>query len=108
MGWALAHKGKASEVTYNPNDPSVYTNLSIHTCINEYTEAVRQVHGPQWDSSAHPLDGESIMRVGGDKKHGWYFISDGTLDMASTLTLAQVRAKSTSNSLAIRPWQPAA
>ena len=48
MGLVLAHKGKASEVTYNPDDlPSVYTIPTIHTRINVYTEVGRRVHGPQ-------------------------------------------------------------
>ena len=85
MGWALAHKGKASEVTYNPDDPpSAYSNPSVHTRINMYKKAGRQVHGPDWDPSAHDLDGELIMKVGGGKKHGRYFIGEGTLDTAST------------------------
>ena len=85
MGWALAHKGKASEVTYNPDDPpSAYSN------------------GPDWDPSAHDLDGELIMKVGGGKKHGRYFIGEGTLDTASTPTLAQVRARTTDSGLPIR------
>ncbi|XP_039797444.1 uncharacterized protein LOC120662343 [Panicum virgatum] len=43
MGWALAHKGKASEVTDNPDDPpSVYSNPSVHACMNMYTEAGRR------------------------------------------------------------------
>ena len=42
MGWALAHKGKASEVTYNPDDPpSAYSKPSVHARINMYTEAGR-------------------------------------------------------------------
>ncbi|RLN34356.1 uncharacterized protein C2845_PM03G32080 [Panicum miliaceum] len=62
--WALAHKGKASEVTYNPDDPpSAYNNPSVYTRINAYTEAGRQIHGPEWDLSARPLDGEIIMRL---------------------------------------------
>jgi len=104
MGWALAHKGKASEVTYNPKDPSLaYSNPSVHACINMYTEAGRQVHGPDWDPSAHDLDGEVIMRVGGGKKHGRYFIGEGTLDTASTPTLVQIRARNTDSAPPIRP-----
>ncbi|CAN6344653.1 unnamed protein product, partial [Urochloa humidicola] len=34
MGWALARKGKASEVTYNPDDPSsAYSNPSFHCSV---------------------------------------------------------------------------
>ena len=43
------------------------------------------------------------MRVGGGKKHGQYFIGEGTLDTASTPTLAQVRARTTDSDLPIRP-----
>ncbi|RLM75667.1 uncharacterized protein C2845_PM15G02750 [Panicum miliaceum] len=91
VGWALAHKGKASKVTYNlDNPPSASSNPSVYTRINAYTEAGRQVHGPEWDPSAHPLDGEIIMRVGGGKKHGRYYIGDDTLDTAQLA--AQVAA----------------
>jgi hypothetical protein len=41
MGWILSRKGKAtaSETTYNPDDPQeVYSNPSIHSRINAYTE----------------------------------------------------------------------
>jgi hypothetical protein len=104
MGWALAHKGKASEVTYNPDDPpSAYSNPSVHARINMYIEAGRQVHGPDCDPSAHDLGGELIMKVGGEKKHGWYFIGEGTLDTASTPTLAQVQARTTDSGPPIRP-----
>jgi hypothetical protein len=104
MGWALAHKGKASEVTYNPDDPpSAYSNPSVHTRINMYTEAGRQVHGPDWDLSAHDLDRELIMKVGGGKKHGRYFIGEGTLDTASTPTLSRIRARTMDSGLPIHP-----
>ena len=85
MGWALACKGKAtSNVTYNPDDlPSAYSNLSVHSHIQAYTEMGRQVHGADWDPRTQPLDGEVIMRVGGGKKH-----DDGLVDTASTPTLS--------------------
>ena len=97
MGWALARKGKAtSNVTYNPDDPpSAYSNPSVHSRIQAYTEMGRQVHGPDWDPSSQPFDGEVIMRVGGGKKHGRYYIGDGLVDTASTPTLSQIRARST-------------
>ena len=106
MGWALARKGKAtSNVTYNPDDPpSAYSNPSVHSRIQAYTDVGRQVHGPDWDPRTQPLDGEVIMRVGRGKKHGHYYIGDGLIDTASTPTLSQIRARSTANSPAIRPW----
>jgi len=69
----------------------------------DYTEVGRQVHGPDWDPSAHDLDGELIMKLGGGKKHGRYFIGEGTLDTASTPTLSQIRARTTDSGLPIRP-----
>ena len=105
-GMGFGPQGQGVGGHYNPDDPaSVYTNPSIHTRISEYTTTGRQVHGPEWDRSAHPIDGDLVMRVGGGKKHGRYFIGDGTLDTASTPTLAQIRARSTSSSPAICPRQ---
>ena len=72
MAYALAHKGKAtSDVAYNPEDPpSAYSNESIHSRLEGYTSMARQVRGPEYDLSAHDLDGEVVMRAGGGKKHG--------------------------------------
>ncbi|GJN02357.1 hypothetical protein PR202_ga19698 [Eleusine coracana subsp. coracana] len=59
VGWALAHKGKASEAT---NDsPSAYNNSSFYSRISVYTEVGKKVHGPEWDLAAHPLDGEAQL-----------------------------------------------
>ena len=89
MAYALAHKGKAtSDVAYNPErPPSAYSNKSIHSCLDGYTSMARVVHGPEYDPSAHDLDGEVVMRAGGGKKHGRFWIGDGTIDTASTPTL---------------------
>jgi hypothetical protein len=86
----MAHKGKAtSDVSYNPEDPpEVYTNASVHTRLSEYTSAARSVHGPEYDPSTEDLDGEIIMRVGGGKKHGRFWLGDGVIDMASTPSLS--------------------
>ena len=51
------------------------------------------------------IDGDVLMRVGGGKRHGRYWIADGAIDSSSTPTLSQVRARSTSASPAIRPRQ---
>ena len=92
MGWVLASKGKAtSNVTYNPDDPPwAYNNPTVYGRIQSYTEMGKQVHGPDWDPRTHPLDVEVIMRAGGGKQHGQYYISDGLVDMASTPTLSQI------------------
>ena len=89
MAYALAHKGKAtSNVVYNLEDPpSAYSNESIYNHLDGYTSMARVVHGLEYDPSAHDLDGEVVMRAGGGKKHGRFWIGDGTIDTASTPTL---------------------
>jgi len=64
-----------------------------------------EVHGPDFDPSTEPIDGEVVMRVGGGKKHGRYWIGDSLIDTASTPTLAQIQARSTNSSPAIRLHQ---
>ena len=103
--FAMAHKGKAtSNVDYNlENSPSAYSNATVHSRLNEYTSMAREVHGPNYDPSTQDLDGEVIMRAGGGKKHGRFWIGDSIIDTVCTPTLAQIRARSTSSSPAIRP-----
>ncbi|XP_066357660.1 uncharacterized protein [Miscanthus floridulus] len=43
------------------------------------------------------------MRLGPGKPHGRYYMGNSTIDTANTQTLAQIRARSTSSSPAIRP-----
>ena len=102
--YAMAHKGKASSsVSYNPSDPpEAYTNATVHSRLSEYTEAGRSVHGPEWDPTRNELDTELVMRLGGGKKHGRYWIADSVIDTASTPTLFQIRAASTDGSVPIR------
>jgi hypothetical protein len=50
----------------------------------------RAVHGPQFDPSTQNFDGEIIMRVGGVKKHGRYWMGDGVINTASTPSLSQI------------------
>ena len=105
MAYALAHKGKAtSNIAYNLEDPpSVYNNESVHSRLDGYTSMARVVHGPEYDPSAHDLDGEVVMRAGGGKKHGRFWIGDSITDTASTHTLSQIRAWTTSSSPTIHP-----
>jgi hypothetical protein len=100
MAYMLAHKGKAtaSETTYNPDDPpEAYNNPSIHSRFTTYAETGRPIHGPEWDPIHALFDGETVMRIGGGKKHDHYYMGDGLLDTASTPTLAVVKAKDTGN-----------
>ena len=101
----MSHKGKAtSGVSYNPEDPpEAYTNLSIHTRISEYTSVARSVHGPEYDPSTEDFDVEIVMRVGGGKKYGRYWLGDDIIDSTSTPSLSQIQARSTSEGPAIRP-----
>ena len=105
MAYALAHKGKATapEVTYNPTDgPEAYTNASVHSKLSEYTLAARERHGEDFDPATQPLDTDLLMRMGGGKQHGRYWMADNTVDSASVPNLAEIRARSTSSSLPIR------
>jgi hypothetical protein len=100
-------KGKAmSDVTYNLEDElEAYSNLDIHKRLTEYTTMAKEVHGPDYNLKTDDIDGDILMRVGGGKRHGIYWISDGVIDSSSTPTLSQVRARSKSASPAIRPQQ---
>jgi hypothetical protein len=107
VAYALAHKGKAtSDVSYNPEDgPEAYSNKEAYNRISEYTSAAREVHGSQYDPATEELDTELVMRMGGGKRHGRYWIADSGIDSSSTPTLSQIRARSTSASPAIRARQ---
>ena len=85
----MAHKGKAtSNVSFNLEDPpEAYTNSSVHSRINEYTEVARSLYGVDHDPSTHDFDGEAVMRAGQGKKHGRFWLGDGVIDTASTSSL---------------------
>jgi hypothetical protein len=101
----MAHKGKAtSDVTYNPGDgPEAYSNHAIYSRLHDYTAMAQEVHGLEYDPSIEQIDPDVLMRVGGGKRHGRYWIADGAIDSSSTPTLSQVRARSTGSSPSIRP-----
>ena len=105
VAYAMAHKGKAtSDVSYNPEDPpSAYSNATVHSRLSQYIEVAKEVHGPEFDPTTADLDGEVIMRAGGGKKHGRYWIGDGVINTATTPSLSQIRARTTSSSPDIRP-----
>ncbi|KAL6896671.1 hypothetical protein ACP4OV_007243 [Aristida adscensionis] len=63
----------------------------------------KEVHGPEFDSTTAPIDGKVVMRVGGGKKNGRYWVADSFVDPLSTPTLSELRARSTNSTLAIRP-----
>jgi hypothetical protein len=85
-----------SDVTYNSEDgPKAYSNPAVYNRLSEYTAMAHEVHGSDYDSRTKDIDGDVLMWVGGGKRHGWYWIADGTIDLSSTPTLSQVRARST-------------
>jgi hypothetical protein len=90
MAYAMAHKGNAtSDISYNPEDPpEAYNNQTIYTHINEYTSAARSLYGDDYDPSSQDFDLEVVMRIGGGKKHGRYYLGDGVIDVTSTPSLS--------------------
>jgi hypothetical protein len=65
-------------------------------------EAVRSLHGPDYNVSTEPLDTETIVRLGDGRKHGRLWIADGTDSLSYAPSLSDVRARSTARSLPIR------
>jgi hypothetical protein len=65
--------------------------------------ATRTLHGDDYDPSSQDFDSEVVMRIGGGKKHGRYYLGDGLIDVTSTPSLSQIRAQSTGASIPIRP-----
>ena len=90
--YAMAHKGKTtSDVTYNPDDgPEAYNNPTVYNRLHDYTVMALEVHGPEYDSRIEQIDPDVLMRVGGGKRHGRYWIVDGAIDSSSTPTLSRV------------------
>ena len=86
----MSHKGKATlDIRYNLEDGAVaYNNPSAYSRLSAYSEMAKEVHGPEYDPAAHDLEDEVVMRAGGGKKHGRYFLGDGVIDTASTSMLS--------------------
>jgi hypothetical protein len=86
----MAYKGKAtSDVTYNLDDgPEAYSNPAVYNRLHDYTAMAQEVHGSKYDSSTEQIDPDVLMRVGGGKRHGRYWIVDRAIDSSSTPTLS--------------------
>jgi len=41
----------------------------VYAKIHQYTSAVQERHGLEYDVCTEPLDAEVIMRLGGSRKH---------------------------------------
>jgi hypothetical protein len=88
----MAHKGKAmSDITYNLEDePKAYNNPAVYSHLSEYTAMAKEVHGLDYDPRTKDINRDVLMRLGGGKQHGRYWIADGAIDLSSTSTLSQV------------------
>jgi hypothetical protein len=40
----------------------------------------KEAHGPDYNLRTEDIDGDVLMRVGGGKRHGRYWITDGTIN----------------------------
>ena len=108
MAYAMAHKGKATapDTVYNPEDGAeAYSNTSVHSKLTDYASSARERHGEDFDPATQPLDTDLVMRLGGGKQHGRYWMASNMVDSTSVPNLAQIRAQSTSSSVPIRPRQ---
>jgi hypothetical protein len=108
LAYALAHRGKATapDNVYDPaHGPEAYTNENAYTKLTEYTAAARERHGADFDPTAQPLDTDLVMRLGGGKQHGRYWMANSAISSSSVDNLATIRSRSTSSSVPIRPRQ---
>ena len=98
--------GVIRRLSFSLDDPhEAYTNAGVYNKVPAYAQAARQVHGPDYDPSTDDIDGDLVMRIGGGKKHGRYWIGNNVIDRSTTTTLYQIRASTTSvsNRPPIRP-----
>jgi hypothetical protein len=78
-------------ITYNPDDgPEAYNNPAIYNRLHDYIAKTQEVQGPEYDLRTEQIDPGVLMRVGGGKRHGRYWIADDVIDSSSTPTLSQV------------------
>jgi hypothetical protein len=111
VGYALSHKVKAtaSNNRYDLEDgPDAYTNANVHPKLTEYTTAFHRRHGEEKDPTTEPLDTDLVMRLGGGKQHGQYWMANSAIDPSSAPTLREIRRgrSSSSSDIPIAPRQP--
>jgi hypothetical protein len=82
VGYALSHKGKAT-VPNNRYDPEggldAYTNANVHPKLAKYTTTFRRRHGEK-DPATKPLDMDLMVRLGGGKQHGKYWMANSAIN----------------------------
>jgi hypothetical protein len=103
MLWPIRARRRPTSPTTQMTGPRPTPTPPSTSHLHDYTAMVQEVHGPDYDPSTEPIDPDVLMRVGGGKRHGRYWIANGAIDSSSTPTLSQVRARSTGSSPAIRP-----
>jgi hypothetical protein len=111
VGYALSHKGKATALDnrYDLEDgPDTYTNTNVHPKLAEYTTAFRRRHGEEKDPATEPLDTNLVVRLGGGKQHGQYWMANSAIDPSSAPTLREIRRgrSSSSSNIPIASRQP--
>jgi hypothetical protein len=102
MGCVPHEQGVVRRLLQPDAPPVAYSDLGVYAKVREYTVAVRERHGADFDVSIEPLDTETVMRIAQGKKHGRLYIADGAVDSSSIPFLSSVRAQSTSSSQPIR------
>jgi hypothetical protein len=104
MLWPIRARRRPTSPTTRMTGPRpTPTNPAVYNRLHDYTTMTQEVHGLEYDPSTEQIDPDVLMRVGGGKRHGRYWIVDGAIDSSSSPTLSQVRARSTGSSPAIRP-----
>ena len=96
----MSHMGRpSSSISFNPATlPQVYSDPNVYTKVQEYTSSVREIYGEDYNVRTEPIDAETIMRLGGGKKHGRLWIADGAIDSTTVPSLDVLQAWSTSSS----------
>jgi hypothetical protein len=110
-GYVLSHQGKATDPD-NVYDPAkgadMFTNPNAYEKVVQYTEVVRKRHGEAYDPATEPLDTDVLMRMGGGKQHGRYFLAHSIIDPTTIPTLREVRRldNTISSDVPIQPRRP--
>jgi hypothetical protein len=110
-GYVLSHQDKATDRdnVYDPvKGADAFTNPNAYEKVVQYTEAVRRCHGDAYDLATEPLDMNVLMRTGGGKQHGRYFLAHSIIDPATVPTLCEVHRSDsmTSSDVLIQPRRP--
>ena len=60
-----------------------------------YTDAAKEIHGPDYDVMNSPIDASAVYKAGRGKKHGHFFMGAGYI--STPTTLSEVRSTSASS-----------